>query len=82
VARDERRPDAQQAHALLRDLEGLDLGSSAAHTMAQLLEDARAGALTGPVLFWNTHAGTLAQVAPSGAATALPGEFSESITTP
>jgi D-cysteine desulfhydrase len=82
TARDERRPGAQQAHALLRDLEGLDLGLSAAHTMAQLLEDARAGAVTGPVLFWNTHAGNLAHIAPTGSTMAPPGGFPESIATP
>lgn len=75
----EQRPNAQQALGLLRDLEGLDLGTTAAHTMARLLEDVRHGEVEGPLLFWNGHAGTLPHGITRGRAAAAP---PESIVTP
>ena len=84
VRRPVKRPslgtDAQHALGLVRDLEGLDLGVTAAHTMARLLEDVRAGVVRGPVLFWNTHAGPFPRDREPGQG-AHPGELPESITT-
>jgi D-cysteine desulfhydrase len=71
--------DAQQALGLVRDLEGLDLGTTAAHTMARLLDDVRAGHVRGPVLFWNTHAGKLLRDFTADGHRGRPGQLPESI---
>ena len=69
---------AQHAVGLLRDLESLDLDPVySSRTMAALIDDVRHSRVTGPVLFWHTHAANLDARQPTSPAEALPREFRE-----
>jgi D-cysteine desulfhydrase len=71
-------PAAHHSAGLLRDLESLDLDATyGARTMAALVQDARTGRASGPVLFWHAHPAGVFGRETRFSAEALPREFRE-----